>query len=154
MLTLVVESLGETAEGFSFARAHERGSDKEMGSTEEGGQMMTEKCDKLIEALMPEEQQDVNAVLARIELLDPRLKYAIVSYFSLEPGGRDPNLIDVWGSIPIDEADKKILGEVVCHVSVTMHGEQRYVVCREINKQLDEGSFIYQADGPKQNVRI
>ena len=126
-----------------------------MGSTEEGGQMMTEKRDKLIEALMPEEQQDVNAVLAKIELLAPRLKYAIAYYFSLlEPGDRHPDLIDVWGSTPIDEADKKILGEVVRHISSTMHGEQRNVVCREINKQLDEGGFIYQPDGPKQYVRI
>jgi hypothetical protein len=126
-----------------------------MGSTEEGGQMMTEKRDKLIEALMPEEQQDVNAVLAKIDLLDPRLKYAIAYYFSLlEPGDRHPDLIDVWGSTPIDEADKKILGEVVRHISVTMHGEQCNVVCREIHKQLDEGGFIYQPDGPKQYVRI
>jgi len=116
--------------------------------------MMTEKRDKLIEALMPEEQQDVNAVLAKIELLAPRLKYAIAFYFSLEPAERLPNLIDVWGSTPIDEADKKILGEVVRHISVTMHGEQRNVVCREINKQLDEGGFIYQPDGPKHHVRI
>jgi len=116
--------------------------------------MMTEKRDKPIEALMPEEQQNGNAVLAKIELLAPRLKYAIVSYFSLEPCERHPNLIGLWGSIPIDEADKKILGEVVRHISVTMHGEQRYVVCREINKQLDEGGFIYQPDRPKQYVRI
>ena len=116
---------------------------------------MTEKRDKLIEVLMPEEQQDVNAVLTKIALLDPRLKYAIAYYFScLEPGERHPNPIEVWGSTPIDEADKKILGEVVRHISVTMHGEQRNVVCREINKQLDEGGFIYQPDGPKQYVHI
>jgi len=116
--------------------------------------MMTAKRDKLIEALMPEEQQDVNDVLAKIELLAPQLKYAIAYYFSFpEPGERHPDLIDVWGSTPIDEADKKILGEVVRHISITMHGEQRNVVCREINKQLDEGGFIYQPDGPK-HVRI
>jgi hypothetical protein len=126
-----------------------------MGAEEEGEQMMTEKRDKLIEALIPEEQQDVNAVLAKIELLAPRLKYAIAYYFSfLEPRERHPDLIDVWGSTPVDEADKKILCEVVRHISSTMHGEQRNVVCREINKQLDEGGFIYQPDGPKQNVRI
>jgi hypothetical protein len=126
-----------------------------MGKAEESDQMMTEKRDKLVEALMPEEQQDVNAVLAKIEHLDPRLKYAIAYYFSfLEPGERHPNLIDVWGSTPIDEADKKILSEVIRHISLTMHGEQRYVVWREINKQLDKGGFIYQPDGPKQNVQI
>ena len=126
-----------------------------MGAAAECEQLMTNKYDKLIEALMPEEQQDVNAVLAKIELLDPRLKYAIAYYFScLEPGERHPDLIDVWGSRPIDEANKKILGDVVRHISVTMHGEQHNVVCREINKQLDEGGFIYQPDGPKRNVRL
>ena len=41
---------------------------------------------------MPEEQQDVNAVLAKIDLLAPRPKYAIVYYFSfLEPGERHPD---------------------------------------------------------------
>lgn len=116
--------------------------------------MMTEKRDKPIETLTSEEEQDVNAVLAKIEPLSPALKYAIAFHFSLEPSERDPNIIEVCGSTPIDEADKKIFSEAIRHIVASMNSAQRSLICGELNKRLDVGGFIYNADGPKQYVRI
>ncbi len=115
---------------------------------------MTEKRDKLIEALMPEEQQDVNAVLAKIEPLHPRLKYAITLYFSLEPSERHPNIIEVEGSTPIDEADEKIFKDAIRHIFVSMNRAQHRLVCHDLDNQLKESGFVYQSDGRRQYVRI
>ena len=116
--------------------------------------MMTVKRDKPIETLTSEEQQDVNAVLAKIEPLSPALKYAIAFYFSLEPSERHPNIIEIAGSTPVDEADKKILNEVIRHILASINSAQRSLICRELNKRLDLGGFVYKADDPKQYVRI
>ena len=115
---------------------------------------MTEKRDKLAEALTPEELRSVKSVLAKIEPLPPRLKYAITLYFSLEPSVPHPNIIEVEGSTPIDEADEKIFRDGIRHIFVSMNRAQRRLICREINKRLDVGGFIYNPDGPKQYVRI
>jgi hypothetical protein len=55
-----------------------------MGAAEAGEQMMTEKRDKPIEALMPEEQQNGNALLAKSNswLLDSSTRLFLISVWS------------------------------------------------------------------------
>jgi hypothetical protein len=135
-------------------RSYRCRSKEEMGSAEEGQQMMTEKRDKLVEALTPEDRHSVNAVLAKVGHLTPAFKYAIAFYLNLEPSERHPNIIEVRGSTPIDEADKKILSEVIRHISASMNSAQRGLICHELNRPLDKGGFVQWVDGPTQYVRI
>jgi hypothetical protein len=103
--------------------------------------MMTEKSDKLIEALTSEERQSVNTVLERIKTLSPVFKHAISEYFSVSASNRDPSMIYVLSSAPIPYEDQKRLIEVTQHIIRTQSGEQQWLICNQINEELNNEGF-------------